>query len=146
MEQRSITKRIIFTLITCGIYGLYWIYQLTRDTHETLGRANTASPGMVVLYSIVTCGIYALFWQYKMGEAVVEIQENRGRTADHNTPIIYLVLAVFGLAIVSEAFLQNTLNEVIALDAQQAGSQSTTVLPELREHVDLSKHEENEKK
>ena len=143
MKQRSIPKCIIFTIITCGIYGLYWLYQLTKDTHAALGRANTASPGMVVLYSILTCSFYFLFWQYKMGEAVVEIQESRGRTADHNTPIIYLVLSVFGLGIVSQAFLQNTLNEISAFDAQQAASQSTAVLPEFTGHQE---DEENDRK
>ena len=37
-------------------------------------------------------------------------------TADTNLPIIYLVLALFGLGIVSYALMQNALNDIIDYD------------------------------
>ena len=37
---------------------------------------------------------------------------------DTNTPVIYLVFAIFGLSIVSQALLQNALNDIIDFDSQ----------------------------
>lgn len=34
MKKRNIALSIIFTLITCGIYGLYWFVCLTDETNQ----------------------------------------------------------------------------------------------------------------
>ena len=62
MEKRSVVKSVIFTFITCGIYGLYWYYKMTNETHQAVGRETTASGGKAVLFAIITCGIYMIYW------------------------------------------------------------------------------------
>ena len=58
IKKRNIAVCIILSIVTCGIYGLYWLYQLTEDTNALTGDANATSGGMVILLSIVTCSIY----------------------------------------------------------------------------------------
>ena len=118
IEKRSIPKAIIYSIITCGIYAIYWMYKLTEEAHELAGEQTTATGGMVILYTFITCGIYGLYWVYKMGVTVNMAKEKRGLRNDDSVPVIYLVLSIFGLAIVSYAMLQDGLNEVIAHDAQ----------------------------
>ena len=115
MEKRNIALNIILTIVTCGLYGLYWFYKLTDDTHQVLGRQNTASGGMAILYTILTCGIYSIYWSYKMGDAMTEVKENYGLRADRNLSVIYLILTIFGLGIIAWALLQSSLNDIVEL-------------------------------
>ena len=41
MKKRNIALSIIFTLITCGIYGLYWFVCLTDETNQAAGEQKT---------------------------------------------------------------------------------------------------------
>ena len=116
MTKRSIPLAIVLSFVTLGVYAFYWVYALTEDAHAAAGERTTASGGMVILFSLITCGIYSLYWLYKMGETIVMAKQKRGMTADTNLPIIYLVLALFGLGIVSYALMQNALNDIIDYD------------------------------
>ena len=116
MTKRSIPLAIVFTLVTVGLYAIYWIYTLTEDAHAAAGERTTASGGMVILYSVITCGIYSFYWLYKMGETIIMAKQRRGMTVDTNLPIIYLVLALFGFGIISYAVMQNSLNEIVDYD------------------------------
>ena len=123
MQKRSIVKAVIFSLITCGIYGCYWFVKLTDEAHEAAGRQTTASGLMALLFSLVTCGIYLLYWMYKMGETVNEAKHRRGMHADGNDPILYLFLTFVGLGIVSEALIQSALNDIVAFDENTSGGE-----------------------
>ena len=116
MTKRSIPLAIVLSFVTLGVYAFYWVYALTEDAHAAAGERTTASGGMVILFSIITCGIYSLYWLYKMGETVIMAKQKRGMAVDTNLPIIYLVLALFGLGIVSYALMQNALNDIIDYD------------------------------
>ena len=116
MTKRSIPLAIVLSFITVGLYALYWVYTLTEDAHAAAGERTTASGGMVILFSFLTCGIYSFYWLYKMGETIIMAKQKRGMAVDTNLPIIYLVLALFGLGIVSYALMQNALNDIIDYD------------------------------
>lgn len=104
IEQRNIALCIILSFVTCGIYGLYWIYKLTGDPNATSG-------GMVILLGIITCNIYMWYWLYKQGDAIDQVKASRGLPSG-NSGILYLILAIFGLGIVSYALMQNELNQL----------------------------------
>ena len=116
MTKRSLPLAIVLSFVTLGVYAFYWIYALTEDAHAAAGERTTASGGMVILFSLITCGIYSLYWLYKMGETIIMAKQKRGMAVDTNLPIIYLVLALFGLGIVSYALMQNALNDIIDSD------------------------------
>lgn len=116
MEKRSIPLAIIFCFITCGIYGMYWTYKLTNETHELLGRQTTASGGMVVLYELITCGIYSFYWLYKITEGINEAKAARNMKVNAHMPIISIILALFGLALVDLALMQDSINDIIEND------------------------------
>ncbi len=115
MVKRSIPVSIILSLITCGIYGLYWISTLTDDANELSGRTNETTGGMTVLFCIITCGIYGYYWAYKMGEKLDAAKAARGMPTSYG-PILYLVLQFF-IAIVGWALMQDEINKLI--DARQ---------------------------
>lgn len=108
MHNRSVGLCVFFSIITCGIYGLYWLVVLTDDSTEVTGHGTTTG-GMALLFSIVTCGIYTIYWNYKMGQKLDEARAERGVPLG-SLSILYLVLSIFGLGIVSMALMQSELN------------------------------------
>jgi hypothetical protein len=122
MQKRSVGLAIVLSLVTCGIYAIYWMYTITNDVHEVTGRQTTASGGMVILYSLITCGIYSFYWMYKMGESLAEAKEQRGMRVDNNAGLLYLILTFFMLALVSYALIQSSINDIIDFDENNTGA------------------------
>ena len=114
IQRRSIAMCIILSLVTCGIYGIYWFVVLTDDANTLLPDnkgLNNTSGGVAFLLSLVTCGIYGLYWAYKQGEKIDEAKTARGIMSS-NSGIIYLLLTIFGFGIIAEALKQNELNSM----------------------------------
>ena len=112
--QRSIALAIILSIFTLGIYSIYWLVKMADEINEAAGEPNATSGGMVALLSIVTCGIYQYIWLYKSGERLNNAKGMRGLPIDSSAGVIYLVLALFGLSIVSYALIQSELNKIAA--------------------------------
>lgn len=106
IERRSIPLSIILTIITCGIYGIYWIVKLNDEINQLAGEPNATSGGMVVLLSIITCGIYEFYWLYKMGERGDKI-----KGVNSSSGILYVVIAILGLSIIDLCLIQDTINK-----------------------------------
>lgn len=106
VHGRGIGMAILFTILSCGIYGIYWMIKINDSVNILAENQKYTTGGMVFLLSLVTCGIYALFWMYKMGENCDKIKGQDG-----NSGILYLVLALFGFGIVSYCLMQDTVNK-----------------------------------
>lgn len=109
--RRNIAVCIVLSIVTCGIYGLYWLVCLANDTNIACGDRNGTSGGMVLLFSIITCGIYLFYFMYKQGVKLEAAKGNPGGSAS-GSGILYLVLTFFGLSIVSYALMQDELNKL----------------------------------
>ena len=115
IRPRNIVLCIIFTIITFGIYGLYWIYKLAEefnDISESQDRRPGTSPGLVILFGIITCGIYMIYFWYKIGKQASKIQDAGGCFLD-DMSIACMILSIFGLEIISSALMQNLLNQYL---------------------------------
>lgn len=108
IKPRDIVKAIIFSIITCGIYGIYWFVCLTNEMNKASGKTADTGGGMAAVLTIITCGIYGIYWAYKMGE-------KRDIVANDNSSssVLYLVLSIVGLNIVVYCLTQDTLNKAI---------------------------------
>ena len=107
ITKRNIGVAILLSIITCGIYAIYWFVKLTDEVNYVTGNANDTSGGVAFLLGLVTCGIYMYYWAYKMGEKI-DACDN----ASHSRGILYLILTFLGLGIVVYAILQDILNKV----------------------------------
>ena len=103
MKQRNIFLSIILTLLTCGIYGLVWLWCLNNEL-RVVNNKNTNSVTNF-LFSILTCGIYFLVWNYKLGE---EVEDAGGK----NEGTMYLILSLFGLSLIALALAQSQVNRI----------------------------------
>ncbi len=107
---RSIVVDIILTLVTCGIWGLYWQYKQMEALNAWL-RRNDYSFALWFLLSLVTCGIFAIYYEYKMAQGINEIQETNNLRVSSDLPLICILLSVFGFGIVSLAIQQSEINK-----------------------------------
>lgn len=117
MKTRNIAVAILLSIVTCGIYEIYWFVCLTDDANLLSERQGETSGGVAFLLSLVTCGIYSFFWAYKMGEKLNAAKTLRGMPEDSNASILYLLLCIFGLSIVAWALMQNEINSMLPADA-----------------------------
>lgn len=99
---------VILTIVTCGIYGIYWQIKLNDEINWLANDPTATSGGMVVVLSIVTCGIYGMYWAYKMGEKCDMIKGINGSSA-----VLYLILSLLGFSIVSYCLMQDTINKAV---------------------------------
>jgi hypothetical protein len=104
VKNRSIVTALILTIVTCGIYGIYWMAALQNESLAAAKEEGT-SGAMAVVLTIVTCGIYGFYWAYKLGERIDRINGSQ------NSGVIYLILQFFGLGIVAYCLAQDGLNK-----------------------------------
>lgn len=108
IAPRSIVMCIILSIITCGIYSIYWMIKMNDEINMLAGDTQAPSGGMVFLLSIITCGIYSFYWLYKMGEKCDWLKRING-----NSNILFLLLALFGFSIVCYCLIQDTINKIV---------------------------------
>lgn len=104
--KRNIALCIIFTIITGGIYGIYWIVRLNAEICELSNQERT-NGAVLILLDFITCGIYGIYWNYKMGQNVNRI------TGGDNNHVVYLLLSLFELTFVSLCLMQNEVNKCV---------------------------------
>ena len=105
VQNKNIALYVVLSIITCGIFGLYWVYSINEDVNAVTKEQNPMSGVMVIVLTIVTCGIFGWYWLYKMGDNLDKVD------GSSNSGIIYLIIGLFGLSIVSWAFIQDRLNK-----------------------------------
>ncbi len=105
--NRNIGMCLVFCILTCGLYSLYWIYVITEDAIHTNSSEWSTSGGMTLLLMFVTFGLFTIFWSYKMGK--VFEQANGGR----DNSILYLILKLLGLNIISLCIIQDDINKYL---------------------------------
>lgn len=108
-KRRSIAACIILSIVTFGIYFLYWIVKVNDDMDELAGTTDRTEGLTVLAISFVTLGIYFLYWLYKTGEKAdyVSGKLNQGEGFSR---ILYLLLGIFSLSIISLALAQDVIN------------------------------------
>ena len=110
VQQRSIALAIILTIVTCGIYGIYWYIVMTNEIGRLSGDPDFSGLKHFLL-SLVTCGIWTLVWAYQAGKHLNEAQRQRGMM-DSDNSVLYLVLCLFGFSIVTYALAQHEVNKM----------------------------------
>ena len=106
----SIPRDIILTLLTCGIYNLFWQARQFRTLNAFLGREQFRFWTWLLL-SLVTCGLYHIYNEFLMGKSIVAVQRSIGRPPTANLPLICLLVSFSGLTIVADAIQQSEIND-----------------------------------
>lgn len=109
----AIALGIILSILTCGLYNIYWNYRQFEAMNRLLGREEYRFVQWLLL-SLVTCGLYHIYYEYKMGSDLQDYLKRNGYEINPNLPVIGLCLSCFGLSIVADAIYQHELNRLVA--------------------------------
>ena len=98
--NHSVFTFFFLSLITLGIYALYYVHVLARDVNIMCADdgKETAGLAMYILLSIVTCGIYSIIWWYGVCERVGRAAARRNiQQADisGNTFLLWFLISLF---------------------------------------------------
>ena len=111
VKEKSIALNVVLTFVTCGLYGLYWLYTIAKDLNDLCASQHQEKgpdPFLVVILSIVTCGIYHIYYMWKAGKMVSSLTKNGQHLSDDS--VVLMVLAILQLSLVSYCILQSNIN------------------------------------
>lgn len=112
MENKNIAVCVLLSIVTCGIYSLYWYYTIAKTFYSYRTQASVStSPGVTTLLYVLTCGIYGIYAAYQWGKATPEIFAQFGQNVEDKS-VMYLLLSIFGLDIVNMCLIQNDFNQL----------------------------------
>ena len=94
LKKRSYLGFIGLNIITCGIYGVYFIYITSKDVNQMSGR-KVVDPVLSVVLYFVTCGLYMFYWYYVIGNEL-QVIGNANGCEIKDSGMTYLVLLVLG--------------------------------------------------
>ena len=109
-SKRSVGVAILLSIITCGIYAIYWLYQILSTLYRLTNQQNNA--GMDIVLTFITCGIYGIYLVYKIGKLESHAHYNMGLPPKDES-VLYLILAIFAFHIVVYAIVQSNINNLI---------------------------------
>ncbi len=105
IEKRSIGTCVVLSIVTCGIYGIYWAVKMLREAVQV--KDETDDGLAEILLGIFLCPVGFYMAEKKFGEGC----QARG-IAHEDRSILYLILGFVGLGIVDYIMLQSDLNKV----------------------------------
>ena len=106
MTKKSIATVVILTIITCGIYGFWWLYNAHQELMNASGVTPTLSPVITLILAIFVSPVGFGLFGYDAARAMDKFC---GKEGEHT--VGYLVLGIF-LPIVQIAVVQNDINRL----------------------------------
>lgn len=105
---KNIAVCVVLSLVTCGIYQLFWAYSLCKNIRRLNGEPENCAGEFLCLMFVP---FYGLYWMYTRCQKITKGAAAKGVTIPYNGTAC-LVLQLFGLGVVAYALMQNSLNAV----------------------------------
>ena len=113
IEKRSIAKCVILSFVTCGIYALYWVFKMARESANVNDKdSDTVSEILIIFLPFL--GFYLAEKNLAEGCA-------RKGIAHKDNSVLYLVLGLIA-PIIDMVLMQSDLNQIA--DAPVAPAQA----------------------
>lgn len=107
IKKRNIVTCILLSLITCGIYAIYWVIVMTSEAVKVKDPSDSGILEIVLMLVLPFLGFFLAEKKLAEGCAAKGI-------AHEDRSIIYLILGLVGLTIVNYCMMQNDLNNLAA--------------------------------
>lgn len=107
---RSPISVILLSIITCGIYQIYWLFKISGEINNALGEERISAP-LYFLLGLLCFPLIFVGW-YKIDGGIFDIRTKVGMPATKNF-VLWLVLSFIGVG--SLVFIyqaQSQLNEI----------------------------------
>lgn len=111
-KRRDPIKSIIFSLLTCGIYQIYWIFYLVKESLMFTNKRGNISFEIIVSILLPFIGLYLVERKFSEGCAQQGIEHT-------DRSVVYAVLSIFPFGVLlTLSFMQaelNKINEILEL-------------------------------
>lgn len=111
-EPSNIAKDVILSLLTCGLWDIFWQYKQMQTVNILLDEDEFSFAKWFV-FTLLTCGLYHFYHEYLMGRAIVKIQHRYGLPPSESLPAVSIILALISLGIITDALQQKELNYIL---------------------------------
>lgn len=112
IKQRNPVTAFLLSIVTCGIYGIYWAVCLARESVSVKDANDDGILEIVLMIFLPFIGFFLAEKKLTEGCQARGIQHN-------DNSILYLVLGLVGLGIVNFFMMQSDLNKVAEATAAQ---------------------------
>lgn len=102
---RSIAACLLLTVVTCGLYDIYWQYRQMLSVNDMLGETKYRFWPWLLL-TLLTLGLYNVYHEYRLTADIARVTGREGR--HHGW--IAAVLSAVGFSILVDAILQSRIN------------------------------------
>ncbi|MBR2011522.1 MAG: DUF4234 domain-containing protein [Clostridia bacterium] len=110
LEKRSVTTVVIFSLLTCGIYMIYWTY-VTCQALQQQGKKTSIPVILTTLMMLFYSSIGGALLALDADDNINAIKEMHGMPKSENK-VLWLIFGIF-IPIVTVALVQNEINQMI---------------------------------
>lgn len=90
---------LVLTFLTCGLFGIYWLYRMNEDLKRLRGESATAEGGRLVLYTILSCGLYTVYWLYVNSDVLGQLREEQGLEPDGASKESYIISTILAVVV-----------------------------------------------
>lgn len=105
IKKRNLVTCVILSLVTCGIYAIYWAIMLAKEAVSVKDPSDSGVLEIVLMLFLPFLGFFLA--EKKLAEGC----QAKG-IVHSDRSIIYLILGLVGLGIVNFCMMQNDLNEL----------------------------------
>lgn len=91
MRNRSLPLCIILSVLSCGIFYIYWFYRITKEIITELKYEKIDNPILNLIYLIFGLFFYNAWWNYKVSAYLATLENNNKIETDFwSTPLSVL--------------------------------------------------------
>ncbi len=112
IKQRNIALYLVLTVVTLGIFSIYWQYHIYKDIYTLLDKDDNALLDIILI--IASFGIYGLFVWYKISIYLYQISQSANQKYEPSSTL-FIVLSAIQLNIILCFIVQTELNYYIPL-------------------------------
>lgn len=103
IKNRNIVVAVLLSFVTCGIYGIFWCWNMYKDASKVIGEEKILT--FILMLFLPFIGFYLLEKDFAAACASKGIEHK-------DNSVIYLILPFLSLAIVDYCLVQNDLNKL----------------------------------
>ena len=111
IKKRDVIKSILFSVLTCGIYQIYWTFCIVNESLMFTNKRGNIAFEIVTSILVPFIGLFLVERKFSEGCA--------GQGIEHkDSSVVYLVLSLLFLnfgACLSLALMQNELNKILTV-------------------------------
>lgn len=107
--KRSVATVVILSIVTCGIYGLYW-YWVSMNELYNAGRKSIGDLPPVVQFILMFFYVGGVFFAINANDNINEVKMRNGMPAADNKILWIILSLVFPIAMI--ALVQNEMNSL----------------------------------